>query len=197
MVTNLATMKAVMPEVPPALLEERRRLGLDLFDEMWEGVLHMNPPPLDDHQGLNSDFHLVVGPIGRALGLVSRLEAGFYAAPLDYRVPDQVYARPEHLIREGVRKAELVIEIRSPHDETYEKLPWYAARGVSETLVLHPATRAIELFRTVNGAAVRVIPNQDGSVGLASLGGTRLATLNSPGGLRLRVTAPDGTITDV
>jgi hypothetical protein len=28
-----------------ALIERRRRLDLDHYDEVWEGVLHMNPPP--------------------------------------------------------------------------------------------------------------------------------------------------------
>lgn len=34
-----------MLEVPEGLLAERARLGHDRFDEMWEGVLHMVPPP--------------------------------------------------------------------------------------------------------------------------------------------------------
>ena len=32
-----------------ALLEQRRTRGLDLFDEMWEGVLHMAPAPRATH----------------------------------------------------------------------------------------------------------------------------------------------------
>jgi len=39
-----------MLDVPSHLLAERRRLGLDLFDEMWEGELHMVPPPSEEHQ---------------------------------------------------------------------------------------------------------------------------------------------------
>ncbi|MGI9120683.1 MAG: hypothetical protein ACR2G7_11290 [Acidimicrobiales bacterium] len=42
-------MRAVLLEAPQSLLEERRRLGLDIFDEMWEGVLHMVPPPGGPH----------------------------------------------------------------------------------------------------------------------------------------------------
>jgi hypothetical protein len=38
-----------MLDVPAALLAERQRLGLDLFDEMWEGELHMVPPPSAEH----------------------------------------------------------------------------------------------------------------------------------------------------
>jgi len=36
-------MRAVMLDVPEALVEERRRLGIDGFDEMWEGELHSIP----------------------------------------------------------------------------------------------------------------------------------------------------------
>jgi Uma2 family endonuclease len=189
-------MKAVMTEVPPALLEERRRLGLDLFDEMWEGVLHMNPPPLGDHQRLGTELVAVLTPIAKSLGFVPFYEVGFYAAPDDYRAPDHAYARPEQLSREGISGAELVIEFRSPGDETYEKLDWYATRGVPEIVVIHPSTRVIEMFRTVAGQLRVVDPNPDGSVGLVTLGGTRLATVDTDDGPRLRVTAPDGTITD-
>jgi hypothetical protein len=34
-----------MLEVPQAMLDERQRLGLDGRDEMWDGELHMVPPP--------------------------------------------------------------------------------------------------------------------------------------------------------
>jgi hypothetical protein len=38
-------MRVVWLEAPGGLLEERRRLGLDIRDEMWDGVLHVVPPP--------------------------------------------------------------------------------------------------------------------------------------------------------
>jgi hypothetical protein len=31
-----------MLEIEPSLLKQRHRLGLDRWDEMWEGVLHIN-----------------------------------------------------------------------------------------------------------------------------------------------------------
>src|SRR3954453_19970720 len=43
-------MKAVMSNVPPHILEWRRRTGADQWDEMWEGVLHMAPSPNRNHQ---------------------------------------------------------------------------------------------------------------------------------------------------
>jgi hypothetical protein len=34
-----------MLDAPQAMLDERRRPGHDVRDEMWDGVLHMVPPP--------------------------------------------------------------------------------------------------------------------------------------------------------
>ena len=36
-------MKALMAEVPSDLVETRRRIGADRWDEIWDGVLHMPP----------------------------------------------------------------------------------------------------------------------------------------------------------
>jgi hypothetical protein len=46
-----------------ALLERRRRLGQDLFDEVWEGVLHMNPAPSGRHGDLESQLHVLLAPL--------------------------------------------------------------------------------------------------------------------------------------
>ncbi|MGH7750722.1 MAG: hypothetical protein ACREQ5_39020, partial [Candidatus Dormibacteria bacterium] len=58
-----------MLEVDEALLEDRRRKGIDCFDEMWEGVLHMVPPPSEGHQQLGSGLCEVLRPLARARGL--------------------------------------------------------------------------------------------------------------------------------
>jgi len=52
----------------------------------------------------------------------------------------------------------VVVEILSPHDETYRKLEWYASVGVSEALVIHPRTKAVELFANRNGRTEPVEP---------------------------------------
>ena len=43
-------MRAVMPTVPPDLVDWRKRTGGDRYDEMWNGELHMAPTPNRDHQ---------------------------------------------------------------------------------------------------------------------------------------------------
>jgi Uma2 family endonuclease len=135
-------MRVVMYEAPPdveAMLAERRRLGLDKRDEMWDGVLHMVPPPGEAHAEFSSEFFLAVGHVAKRCGLIPRMETGLFRAVDDYRVPDQLYRRPDQGSDRGAEGAELVVEVRSPRDETYEKIDFYSGLGVREMIVAHPA----------------------------------------------------------
>ena len=182
-----------MPEVPESLLEERRRLGLDKADEMWEGVLHMVPTPFTPHQRVNTDLLVVPAPLAKARGLLPWGDSTSLFRPGaddDYRVPDQTYARPELTSERGVEgPASLVVEVRSPRDETDEKLDWYAARGVDEVLVVHPETRAVELSARRGERLERVEPDAGGGVVPRALG-VRLETVAGP---LLRATWDGGT----
>ena len=40
-----------------------------------------------------------------------------------------------------------MIEIRSPEDETYDKLPFYAALGTREVVVIDRDTKRTEIYR--------------------------------------------------
>ncbi|MGH8998228.1 MAG: Uma2 family endonuclease [Acidimicrobiia bacterium] len=140
-------MRAVMLSVPESLLEDRRRAGIDRWDEVWEGVLHMVPPPSGNHQRLNARLLLVFAPLAEARGLVPHVGAGVFRSGDDYRVPDQCYAEPAQVTDRGVDGGPpLVVELLSPGDETYDKLVWYAAAGVEEVLVVDPKTRQAEVF---------------------------------------------------
>lgn len=181
-------MRAVMVDVPAAMLAERRRTGADLFDEMWDGVLHMVPAPSTGHQRLNSELMMVLGPLAESRGLVPLVEANLFHADDDYRVPDQLYARPDQLSDRGAEQAAvLVVEILSPGDESYDKLDWYAAGGVDEVLVVDPTTRRAEVFAR-RGA--RMVLVESDPCRLASLG-VHFATVAGPA---LRITWSGGTI---
>src|SRR5438270_5835277 len=107
-------MRAVMLEVPEHLLEERRRLGHDHRDEMWEGVLHMVPQPLSRHQLLGARLLTALTPAADERRLWAAYETSVFrpgGAGFDYRVPDLVFARPERFSERGVEgRAELVVE---------------------------------------------------------------------------------------
>ncbi len=84
-------------EVPSELLAERARQGVDVFDEMWEGELHMAPPPSAEHQRIGGELFLALNRPAVAAGLVIRYQTGLFdpAAPegSDYRVPELGQAR--------------------------------------------------------------------------------------------------------
>jgi Uma2 family endonuclease len=128
-------------------LAERERLGLDIRDEMWEGVLHIVPPPSFEHQELLMELAVLVRSVARPLGYKTTLETGTYRSPRDWRVPDLLVARPSDVVADKVVGAPvLAAEIRSPGDETYQKLGFYAALGLGELLVVDRDTRAVRLF---------------------------------------------------
>jgi Uma2 family endonuclease len=127
-----------------ALIEYRRRLDLDHYDEVWEGVLHMNPPPTGEHQYVLQQLAELLSPLARHSGLVPVInEFGLGREGKDnYRVPDGGLHRT---LPRGVyqRTAALVIEIVSPGDESWNKLPFYAAHEVDEVLIIEPAEHAV------------------------------------------------------
>jgi Uma2 family endonuclease len=127
-----------------ALLERRRRLGLDHRDEVWQGVYRMNPPPSLEHQMVLQQLAELLGPLAREAGLVPVInEFGLGDGKDDYRVPDGGLHRPGAA---GVWQptAAVVIEIVSPGDESWAKLPFYAAHHVDEVLIVDPAKRSVD-----------------------------------------------------
>jgi len=134
-------MQAAMLDVPGELLVERRRLGHDRFDEKWERVLHMVPPPHFDHQDIESWLVTNWLLVGEPRGLRVTTGTGLFDPAVNdfssYRQPDVAVSGPEHLSERGIEGwAELVVEIRSPGDESYEKLPFYERVGVQELLIV-------------------------------------------------------------
>jgi len=161
-----------MVDVPASVLEERRAAGVDRRDEMWNGTLHMVPPPSGEHQRLGVELMLVLAPRAKDRGLVPFYETGLFRPGVDsdYRVPDQIYTRPDTCTERGVDgAASVVVEIRSPEDETYDKLGFYADLGVAEVLVIHTHERRCELFVLRGGSMVLVQPDEQGRLHSAEL----------------------------
>ncbi|MGH8999280.1 MAG: Uma2 family endonuclease, partial [Acidimicrobiia bacterium] len=143
-------MRAVWAQLPDGLLEDRRRKGLDCRDEMWEGVLHMVPPPREAHQWVASGAFGAFRPLAVHRGLRPYFETGVFRNEDDYRVPDLVFAGADQVSGRGVEGGPpLVVELLSPGDETHAKLDWYAGIGVDEVLVIDHETRRPELSVSV------------------------------------------------
>jgi len=153
-----------------ALKERRRVSGLDRLDEVWDGVLHMVPAPSFEHASIAQQLAEILGPPARAAGLTAAMhEFNLGDSEDDYRIPDGGLHRPG---AGGVwlHTAALVVEIVSPSDETWQKLPHYAAHEVDEVLIVDPAERAIHWLGLTDGE-YRPIERS----GLIDLGRDRLA----------------------
>ena len=161
-------MRAVLVNVTDQELADRRFIGLDRWDEMWEGALHMTPAPSLEHQRILDRLIGFLEPHLRATGR-GRLISGInvFGAPADYRIPDLTFvaAGRDHVLHEdGVRGGgpDAVIEIHSPDDETYEKLPFYAALGTREVVVIDRDTKRPEIFRLAGPNLVALLADADG-----------------------------------
>jgi Uma2 family endonuclease len=152
------------------LKERRRRSGLDRLDEVWEGVLHMVPAPSHEHAAISQQLAELLGPLARAAGLEPTLgEFNLGESEHDFRVPDGGLHRPGASGRWHPTAA-LVVEIVSPGDETWQKLPFYAAHGVDELLVVEPGERSVR-WLALAGEEYREVERS----GLVELGGAELA----------------------
>ena len=150
----------MVKDPPPAgfeeLLQRRRELGQDVLDEVWEGVYVMNPAPSEGHADVAQQLAELLGPAARAAGLWPRMSIFNLGEADDYRVPDGGLLR-ERLNRVRAPTAALVIEIVSPDDDTWNKAPFYAKRGVDELLIVDLQTRRVDWLGLDPGGEYRAI----------------------------------------
>jgi len=127
-----------------SLIDRRHALGIDLFDEVWEGSYHVAPAPNAAHGYIDHVLAILLDPYAKAAGLVGTGPFNLGHAG-DYRVPDQGYhrSRPQGT---WVPTAAIVVEVVSPDDETYEKFAFYASREVDELIVADPSAQLLTIW---------------------------------------------------
>jgi hypothetical protein len=150
---TLSPMKTVVLGPPPqelqTLIERRRALGLDGYDEVWNGEYHVAPAANSRHGAVQAavlallrahaaDPRLVVGPFN--LGTAH-----------NYRVPDG------GVLHDGASglylpTAALALEVISPDDESYAKLDHYAQHRVAELIYVDLERGDVQLRRLVGNA---------------------------------------------
>ena len=150
-----------------ALIEKRRRLGLDGHDEVWDGVYVMAPHAHSDHGIVQDEVQGALFSRAKAAGLIpgSSFNVG---EPDNFRVPDGGY----HRQRPGtlyVPTAAMVLEVLSPDDETFAKFDFYAAHEVEEILVADPETGTVRCWQLVDGGYVEQSASALLSVAMSTL----------------------------
>jgi len=135
-----------------ALIDKRRELGLDGHDEVWNGVYVMAPFADLSHGAVKSRVVRIVDPLAEAAGLVPGDSFNLGDAQ-SFRVPDAGW---HWQLPKGVyaATAAIVLEVLSPDDRTFDKLPFYAAHHVQEVLVASPVTHTMCCWQLQNGAMV-------------------------------------------
>jgi Uma2 family endonuclease len=180
-------MKAVAPAAPSDVTAWRKHIGADRWDEMWDGVLHMPPPPNLEHQDLGGAleaylrFHWAPKHGAKVYHEVAVAPPGGGWSK-NYRAPDLVLLLPQSF---GLKRGEYIegaldvaVEIHSPGDEAYEKLSFYAQLGVPEVWIIHRDTKEPEIHVLKRGRYKKQAVRADG-------------WLRSPGtGIEMRVGRP-------
>jgi len=149
-------MRAVWLEPDEKYLAQRHSWGADRWDEVWDGVLHMPPFPMFEHELVASALLVALTPLAKRCGLVA-VAAALLEHEKNYRKPDLTLGRLDQTSERGFEGAELVIEVLSPNDESRDKFPFFAKLGVREVWLVEPKTRAIELYLLRNGVYMRQV----------------------------------------
>ena len=192
-------LRAVINNVPGFILDWRKTTGADQWDEMWEGVLHMAPSPNRQHQKfefrlenwLESNWAIPNGC--KVFHQINVSPGGTWTK--NYRTPDLVLITPDrfHIDRneyfEGAPA--VVVEIHSPGDEAYEKLPFYAALGTPEVWIIDRDSKLPEIH-VLEGGTYRLVEATADGWFHSPLTDAQMRVVN-PGKLTLRVAGDEAT----
>ncbi|MGH3471763.1 MAG: Uma2 family endonuclease [Nocardioidaceae bacterium] len=137
-----------------ALIARRQSLGLDTFDEVWEGEYHMAPAAHGWHGRLGHQLAVLLDPLAHRAGLIAMGPFNL-GEPGNFRVPDGGLLRGSPGAT-WFATAAMVVEVESPDDETWDKLGFYASHGVDEVLVASPAGRSLTWLVRQGGGYVEV-----------------------------------------
>jgi Uma2 family endonuclease len=168
-------MRAVVFDLPKHWLAERQNSEAAQWDEVWDGVYHMPPMPNRMHQDLAGELYIWLklnwarptgGRVNQEVNLTTPADEAHWT--LNFRIPDLVLLTPP---RFGIDRNEymvgapdVVIEIRTPGDETPEKLPFYAGLGVPTVWVIHRDTKEPTVYSLADGGYQPVPAGADGWV---------------------------------
>lgn len=147
-------------DIEREMIARRRRLGLDKFDEVWNGVYVMAPMANIEHQdvvgGLVDLLRMVVIPTASGMVLpgtnVSDRRIGWKK---NYRCPDvAVFLKDTRAINcdtHWLGGPDFAVEVVSPGERVLKKLGFYSKVGTRELLVLDREPWKLSLYRLAGG----------------------------------------------
>jgi Uma2 family endonuclease len=145
------------------IIAERRLSGADRYDEVWDGEYVMSPLANNEHQllasRLSAIFHEVLGNRADVWSLaganVSDQETDWTK---NFRCPDVVVVLPgSRAQNRGTHwfgGPDLVVEIVSEGDASYEKFDFYGAIAVREAVIIDRDPWSLEIYATDNSGSM-------------------------------------------
>jgi Uma2 family endonuclease len=149
------------------LIEERKRKGIDLYDEVWEGMYVMPAMPTWAHQKILDDLGDILTEVVKRGRIGDKVQGANVSDRREgwehnYRVPDLIVVlKNTRAILCGTHICggpDFLVEIESPGDDTEEKVPFYGKIGVRELLIIHRDNRTLRLLRLEGEELVPVKP---------------------------------------
>lgn len=153
------TMLIKDPRWEGNLIEARKRTDTDRWDEVWEGVYIVSPQPNNEHQDI------ITGLIEILADIIKRTKLGFVYPGVNlsdqednwkfnYRAPDvAVFLKSGKAVNCDTYwrgPADFLVEIVSPFDASYEKIPFYDKLGVVELLIIDRDPWKLELYQRID-----------------------------------------------
>ncbi|HEX4612066.1 MAG TPA: Uma2 family endonuclease [Urbifossiella sp.] len=184
------------PDLAADVVKARAESDGDRWTEVWDGVIVMPALPNNEHQTLvqrlSVPFSAVInwdtGDVVHPGANVSDREHGW---KLSYRIPDILVAlaggRAKDCGTHWCGGPDMVVEVQSPSEDPRDKLPFYAAAGTREVLVIDRDPWCLELFRLDEGV-LRSVGRSD------ETGSPELVSSVLPLGFRLRSESPRSVI---
>lgn len=160
------TVLILDPVAEETFLDQRRELGLDSRDEVWEGVYIVSPLANDEHQEITGNLTIIFGIVVQFAGL-GKVRPGVNVSDRivdwkqNYRCPDVVVflngTKAQNHDTFWFGGPDFAVEVVSRYDRSREKLDFYAKVGTRELLIVDRAPWALELYRLdAEGAMVLV-----------------------------------------
>ncbi len=148
------------------LIAERRRLGHDRQDEVWDGTYIIYAPLDNEHQEIRMQLDCCPGRLIESSRLRGKVTPGVNVSDRErswkknYRCPDiTLFRKDTKAVNCGdfhFGGPDFAVEIVSPGDRSREKLDFYAKVGTRELLIVDRKPWALELYRLQDDTLTRV-----------------------------------------
>lgn len=137
-------------------MESRRLRGVDKYDEVWDGEIHVSPLANNNHQDIVGELYGILWTV-ISVPRLGKVYPGVNVSDRDkgwrhnVRVPDLAVflneTRAKNCGTHWMGGPDFAVEIRSPGDETLLKIPFYEQVGTRELLIIDREPWSLVLYR--------------------------------------------------